>query len=173
MKGHFRTILKRVQHHWAAVGILLAAWIIFVGKVNLLNIVLGLAVSVLPVVIFPEIFATLIDLKAYKRMPFLFVFLLYLLCEVFLACYRMAYFTLNPKVSLKSSIFAYEHSLKNSTSIFILTTAITLTPGTLVLDINKDGNKIFIHTLDYFTKSKADVFANIELMEKWLRRIFE
>ncbi len=173
MGKYLKEIFKRLYHNFLAWFILLGAWIIYIGHLTLVNLILGLIISAAPIIIFPELFTKIITPKAYKRLPFLLVFLLYLLIEVFLACYRMAYFTVNTKINLKSSIYIYEYGLTNSTAIFFLATVITLTPGTLVLDIARTEDKLYIHALDQFSKDKGAVMANIELMEKWLRRIFE
>ena len=96
-----------------------------------------------------------------------------MLLEVLLASFKMAYFTINPNITLKSSILSYKYNLNYSTSIFFLTTVITLTPGTLVLEIDQPEKTLYIHSLDYFSKDKADILSNVELMERWMRRIFE
>ena len=53
-----------------------------------------------------------------------------------------------PKLELKPGIFTYETELKSDWQITLLSCMITLTPGTLVLDISPDNKTLFIHALN-------------------------
>lgn len=53
-----------------------------------------------------------------------------------------------PKLELKPGIFTYDTELKSDWQITLLSCLITLTPGTLVLDISSDNKTLFIHALN-------------------------
>ncbi|WP_243290475.1 Na+/H+ antiporter subunit E [Bacillus sp. FJAT-47783] len=55
---------------------------------------------------------------------------------------------LSPKLNMQPGIFALETSLKKDWEITLLANLITLTPGTLVVDISDDNKTLYIHAMD-------------------------
>ncbi|RIW38838.1 Na+/H+ antiporter subunit E [Bacillus salacetis] len=55
---------------------------------------------------------------------------------------------LRPKLDIKPGIFALPTDLKSNWEITLLANLITLTPGTLVVDISFDNKILYIHTID-------------------------
>lgn len=55
---------------------------------------------------------------------------------------------LKPKLDIKPGIFALPTELKTNWEITLLANLITLTPGTLVVDVSFDNKVLYIHTLD-------------------------
>lgn len=55
---------------------------------------------------------------------------------------------LKPKLDMRPGIFAYETVLKKDWEITLLSNLITLTPGTLVIDVSDDNKTIYIHAMD-------------------------
>lgn len=168
-----KNFLFKLFENLTAIVILFSAWLIFAGNLQLAVIIVGLIITSLVVIIFPEIQIKIFSPYIFKRGVFIIVFLFYLLLEVFQASFKLALFILHPSYSLRSSIITYDYQLSSNIAILFLSVVITLTPGTLVLDINENKNSLYIHYLDHVAGEKAKAFETIELMEKWLRRIFE
>ncbi|MFT8322109.1 MAG: Na+/H+ antiporter subunit E [Bacillus sp. (in: firmicutes)] len=55
---------------------------------------------------------------------------------------------LKPKLDMKPGIFAYPTILESNWEITILANLITLTPGTLVIEISPDNKTLYVHALD-------------------------
>lgn len=55
---------------------------------------------------------------------------------------------LKPKLDMRPGIFAYETVLTKDWQITILSNLITLTPGTLVVDVSDDNKTLYIHAMD-------------------------
>jgi multicomponent Na+:H+ antiporter subunit E len=55
---------------------------------------------------------------------------------------------LKPKLDMKPGIFALKTELQSDWEITILANLITLTPGTLVIDISPDNQTLYIHAMD-------------------------
>lgn len=53
-----------------------------------------------------------------------------------------------PRLSIRPGIFAYETKLTTDWEISILSCLICLTPGTLTLDVSHDGRTLYIHAMD-------------------------
>lgn len=60
---------------------------------------------------------------------------------------EVAYAVLAPKRSLKPGIVAVPIDLKTDWGIAMLANSITLTPGTITLDVSLDRKKIFVHCM--------------------------
>ncbi|WLR41259.1 Na+/H+ antiporter subunit E [Bacillus carboniphilus] len=71
---------------------------------------------------------------------------------------------LSPKLNMKPGIFALETELKTDWEISILANLITLTPGTLVIDISDDKKILYIHAMDIedVEKAKLDIKNTFE-----------
>ncbi len=55
---------------------------------------------------------------------------------------------LQPKMDIKPMIFALPTDLKHDWEITLLSSLITLTPGTLVLNVSDDQKTLYIHAID-------------------------
>lgn len=55
---------------------------------------------------------------------------------------------LKPKLDMKPGIFAFPTILEKDWEITILANLITLTPGTLVIDVSPDSKILYVHALD-------------------------
>jgi multicomponent Na+:H+ antiporter subunit E len=68
-------------------------------------------------------------------------------------------------------------SLNKDTARTILANSITLTPGTMSVDINPDKNEYYIHWIDVASSNPRDVNENTKkissVFEKILKEIFE
>lgn len=73
--------------------------------------------------------------------------ILLFLKELVLSNISVMKLVIQPKLSVSPSIFAYPTELKSDWEITLLSILITLTPGTLVLDVSEDQKTLFIHAL--------------------------
>jgi multicomponent Na+:H+ antiporter subunit E len=55
---------------------------------------------------------------------------------------------LRPKLNIKPGIFAFPTELKEDWEITMLANLITLTPGTLVVDVSPDNRILYVHAMD-------------------------
>jgi multicomponent Na+:H+ antiporter subunit E len=55
---------------------------------------------------------------------------------------------LKPKLDIRPGIFALETELTEDWEITVLSGLITLTPGTLVIDVSDDNKVLYIHAMD-------------------------
>jgi multicomponent Na+:H+ antiporter subunit E len=62
---------------------------------------------------------------------------------------------LKPKLDIRPGIFALETELTKDWEITILANLITLTPGTLVVDVSLDSKILYIHAMDIPEKHEA------------------
>ncbi|MCA1321809.1 Na+/H+ antiporter subunit E [Bacillus tianshenii] len=68
--------------------------------------------------------------------------------ELLLANVQVIRDILRPKLDIKPGIFALPTDLKTDWEITLLSLLITLTPGTLVMDISDDNKILYIHAIN-------------------------
>lgn len=56
---------------------------------------------------------------------------------------------IKPKMPIRPAIFAMPTVLKTDWEITLLSSLITLTPGTIVIDISDDNKTLYIHSIDF------------------------
>jgi multicomponent Na+:H+ antiporter subunit E len=103
---------------------------------------------------------------------FLYYILLFLwLCLI--ANIDVAYRVLNPKLPIRPGIVKIHTNLKNPIAIAALANSITLTPGTLTMDVTEDGD-LYIHWINVVTEDIEEATKIISSsFEKILVKIFE
>jgi multicomponent Na+:H+ antiporter subunit E len=74
-------------------------------------------------------------------------FALYFLWELILANLRVAYDVLTPRHYMKPRVIAIPLDARTDAEITALTYLISLTPGTLSLDVSSDRRVLFIHAM--------------------------
>ena len=125
--------------------ILALTWAALQGELNAINFVSGFLVSAAVIYIFRRMF--------FRPLYFRKVVLGVMLALVFvkelvksnLAVLRVV-FRLRPQV--RSGVIAVPTELTSDIALTLLANMITLTPGTLTLDISADRRYLFVHTLN-------------------------
>ena len=80
--------------------------------------------------------------------------LIYIL-ELILSNISVLKAVLRPKLNIKPGIFAFPTELKEDWEITMLANLITLTPGTLVVDISPDNRILYVHAMDISDADEA------------------
>ena len=68
--------------------------------------------------------------------------------ELLLSALRVAVIVLRPKIDLKPGIIAYPLTVDRDFEITMLANLITLTPGTLSVDVSEDRKTLYVHCID-------------------------
>ena len=93
--------------------------------------------------------------------------MLYFVWEVILANLRVAICVVSPLNRMRPGIVAIRLDARTDTEITILANMITLTPGTLSVDVSDDRRVLYVHTL--FAGDPRSVRSQIK--ERFERRI--
>ena len=75
----------------------------------------------------------------------LFVLFLY---ELVMSAIRVAILVLSPRMKLNPGIFSYQLKVDRDFEITLLANMITLTPGTLSVDVSEDKKFLYVHAID-------------------------
>lgn len=105
---------------------------------------------------------------------FVFYYVPVFLWEMVKANIDVAYRVLHPNLPISPGIVKIKTSLKSDTALTFLANSITLTPGTMSVDIDRDNGFLYIHWIDVKAKDVATATKIIsERFEKILSKIFD
>ncbi|MEH7181198.1 Na+/H+ antiporter subunit E [Neobacillus vireti] len=77
-----------------------------------------------------------------------FKLILIFIRELILSNVAIVKVVLKPKLDMRPAIFAMDTELTQDWQITLLSSLITLTPGTLVIDVSEDNKTLFIHAMN-------------------------
>jgi multicomponent Na+:H+ antiporter subunit E len=86
-------------------------------------------------------------MRFFQRLWGFFTLWLYFSWELILSNLRVAYDVLRPIRYLSPGVLAVPLDLKSDAEITLLSNLITLTPGTIGLDVSDDRKVLFIHAM--------------------------
>lgn len=110
--------------------------------------------------------------KYFKQIPLLLGLIGVFLSDLLRANIRMASIILSPRMRLRPAVVAVPLILKSESAIILLANMMTLTPGTLSLDISTDRQMLFIHTV-YLDDPEQFKQELLEGYERRLKELFE
>lgn len=125
--------------------LLAIGWVAVTGSVSLLNLIFGFLLGAFALFIIREPLGG----KTYPRRvwPVLSLAALFLK-ELSLSAWRVTVTVLSPDMKLKPGIFAFPLTVTSDFEITLLANLITLTPGTLSVDVSADRRTLYVHALD-------------------------
>jgi multicomponent Na+:H+ antiporter subunit E len=85
--------------------------------------------------------------RYFKQLPLGIELLLFFLFDVLRANVRMAVTILSPRMRLRPAVVAVPLILKSEAAMILLANMLTLTPGTLSLDVSTDRQMLYVHTV--------------------------
>ncbi len=148
-------------------------WIAITFNVTTPYLLTGIVLSAVTTCIFGKHFLT--AWKKFLNPIRYFWVLLYIpvfLWECIKANFDVAYRVIHPSLSIKPGIVKIKTNLKSDIAKVFLANSITMTPGTLSVDLI--GDTLYIHWIYVRSKNQAIYTAMIAgRFEKFLKRIFE
>jgi multicomponent Na+:H+ antiporter subunit E len=103
------------------------------------------------------------------------IFIPIYIIELFKANLDVAFRALSPRVKTNPGIVKIQTEVKSDYGLSMLANCITLTPGTITMDITEENGKnyMYIHWINVVSKDIKTTSKNIKgAFEPWVRRIF-
>lgn len=123
---------------------LLLFWLMLTGSSDLTSVLVGVAVSLVIVIILPSGLSFFTELKMTPKAVIKgFGYFFYFFAELIKSNFRLARVVLSPELVIRPSIVKVHTKLQSQMGRLMLANSITLTPGTLTVDI--DGEWLFVH----------------------------
>jgi multicomponent Na+:H+ antiporter subunit E len=153
---------------------ILLTWPFVDGKIDGQVVIAGLIASIFVAIIFHEILPK--EHHVFISPVRIFWFLVYVpvfFYYVFKANLDVVYRALHPKMPIKPGIVKIKTTLKTESGITALANSITLTPGTLTVDLTDDGF-LYIHWIYVKSDDIEQATKYIAQRFEWfLKKIFE
>jgi len=146
---------------------------LFLAGFTVEEVIAGSIVSAILTLLLAKYIDFKIDiLLPWKLVKFVFIYIPVFIWKLLLANFDVARRVLSPKIPLNPGIVKIKTGLKGDFGKLTLANSITLTPGTLSIDV--EGDSLYVHTVDVKGKSEAENQANISgPFEKILGGIFK
>lgn len=125
--------------------LLALVWMGVTGVGTFVNLVFGLVIGFAALWLTREIWG---DTRYFRRLPLIVRLLLLFLYELVLSSLRVARDVLKPRMTFRPGIVAVPIDLKDDLQITMLANLITLTPGTMSVDVSDDRKHIYVHAMD-------------------------
>lgn len=147
--------------------VLALVWTLLTGDMSFGNLVVGFGLGYV-ILLFQQALAQ--ESRYFRKLNSVLAFTVYFLGEFILSSLRVAHDVLTPTLYAKPGIVAVPLDAKTDLEITALASAITLTPGTVSLDVSEDRSTIYIHAM--YADDPDAVRRNIkEGMEKRLMEL--
>jgi multicomponent Na+:H+ antiporter subunit E len=133
--------------------ILAVGWMAVTGSFTLPNLILGLLVAALALLLFRDRIG---GWPALSRAGRGLKLALFFIKELLLSALAVARLAVSPNLGkrLKPAIVAYPLKLESDAEITLLANLITLTPGTLSVDVSDDRQRLIIHVLSLESRER-------------------
>lgn len=159
-------------------------WILFlmqdfnILKLGVQELVVGAIVAIGVSYFSSSFFAREDGLWLFKRFRFinLIIFIPVYIWELIKANFSVAIKSLSPKLDINPGIVKITTDLNSDYGLAMLSNCITLTPGTITMDIYEDGDKnaMYIHWIDAKTENTKEASEIIKgRFEYFVRRLFK
>lgn len=153
-----------------------AIYIIYTGSLRLYDVITGLLVAVvvgfLTSGLLIEDWRKTLDVRR-------FIYLLrfgvrYLLLDEVKAHLLVIKLGLKPKLDLRPAIVKIPIKARNDYGITLVSLSITNTPGTVVVDLNKERGNIYVHWIYATTTKPEESYKEVsEVFDEYALKIFE
>jgi len=124
---------------------LTAVWVGLWGSVTPANVLGGLAVALLLVTTLP---LTRVPTAAVVRPVALLRFLAFFVVDLVRSSVQVAVLVLQPRRALRQAVVAVPVRGASDSLLTLLANAISLTPGTLTLEVDRPGSTLYVHVID-------------------------
>ena len=149
-------------------------WILLTWTLEIQVVIAGLAASIVVALLFHEILPKehhifVSPMRIFWLLVYIPVFFYY----VIMANFDVVYRALHPKMPIHPGIVKIKTDLKTESGITALANSITLTPGTLTVDLTNDGF-LYIHWINVKSTETEEATKHIAQRFEWfLKKIFE
>jgi len=149
-------------------------WMLLTWQIDTQVIIAGLIASAIVAILFHEILPKehlvfISPIRIFWTLVYIPVFFYYIIKANFDVVYR----ALHPKMPIKPGIVKIKTTLKTESGITALANSITLTPGTLTVDLTDDGF-LYVHWINVKSDDVEQATELIARRFEWfLKKIFE
>lgn len=152
-----------------------AVWLVLTWPPAPRSLVLGVLASLSAALVTGDMFVRRpYMLKDPRRYGYFALYVPLFMWECIKANLQVAYLVSHPDMPIRPGIVKVKTRLKSETGLTFLANTITLTPGTMTVDIDREGGFLYVHWINVkATETDAATRRIVDVFERILVRIFE
>ena len=146
--------------------LLLLFWIILNGKITAEILIFGMVISAFIYWMMCKFFeySPKSDIFIIKNSGWIVLYLLVLMMEIFKSAVTVYKRVYSRKIEIQPQIVFFDVDIKSEFLKFVLANSITLTPGTITVDV--DDNHFCVHALDYELAEGIEDSVFVKILKK-------
>ncbi|MEM0370975.1 MAG: Na+/H+ antiporter subunit E [Ignisphaera sp.] len=167
-----RRILKTIP----ATLLAFVTYIVFSGSITLYDILTGIAVSIpIGVITANMLLTNPLKILDIKRWVWLFAYMLhYFFIDEVKAHIDVIKRIIHPKMPINPGIVKVPINVSTDYALTAVANSITNTPGTVVVDVDKEKGYLYIHWIDVKTIEPNEAWKQIsQVFEKFAKKVFD
>lgn len=125
--------------------VLALAWAAIAGNFSVLNLFVGFIFGLLALWLVREQLGAALYFRKSRKIVSLYLLFIY---ELVLSTINVALLVIKPKLDFEPGIIAFPLKVQSDVEITLLANLITLTPGTLSVDVSDDKKTLYVHAID-------------------------
>jgi multicomponent Na+:H+ antiporter subunit E len=142
-------------------------WVILTGNIGGVNLLFGFFIGYLVLGVMQRQVPVLHGYT--RRLPKLFAFGVFFIKELIRANLTVAFDVVTPVWHMKPGVIAFPLEAKTEVEITMVANFISLTPGTLSLDVSDDRRVLYIHAM--FLDDEDELRESLKTLERKVLRI--
>ncbi len=146
--------------------VLALVWTFLQGELRALNFAIGLVLGYLIILVSER---ALGESNYVNRVWRLINFIGFVMWDVFSASLRLAWLVVQPRPDIRPGVVEVPLDAKSDLAIVTIANLITLSPGSVTLDIAADGSALYVHAM---VLEDAESFRRL-VKESYERRVIE
>jgi multicomponent Na+:H+ antiporter subunit E len=139
------------------------AWAALLGSFTLPNLLLGFVLGYLVLFLSRR---ALPQSKYFEKVTKAIGFVLFFIWELSIASIRVAIDVVSPRHQMRPRVIAYLMDAHTEVEIVLLSNLLTLTPGSLSLDVSSDRKVLYIHVI--YAEDEEKAINGLRRLEKKL-----
>ncbi len=147
--------------------LLATCWVFLTGSFGVANYFFGFFVGYLVIAVMHKLAPDLEDYP--QRLPRFLKFLCFFIWELVLSNFKIAMDIITPPWHMQPGVIRYELNAKTNLEITMVANFISLTPGTLVMDVSEDKTALFVHAM--YLRDEEEVLADLRELEERLLEV--
>lgn len=147
--------------------LLATCWVFLTGSFEVLNYLFGFVIGYLVIALIHRLVPSLNGYPS--RIPRFLLFMLYFFSELVKSNVEVAIDIITPPWHMKPGVIRFPLEAQTDLEITLIANCISLTPGTLVLDVADDKSALFVHAM--FLQDPEEVLQNLKQLEQRLLRV--
>ena len=144
-------------------------WLLLSGILDAIHVGAGIICSAIIAFVSHDLLVTQKWDKMLRKSGRFIIYIVWELWQILLANFDVAYRVLHPKMPIDPSVIEFDTSLRSDLAIVTLANSITLTPGTITINIDQEKGRFQVHAI---AQKPADALLVDKTMQEKVAKVF-